>query len=133
MSGNRQWMHRYGIFPLLLFCIVDNYVFINDYGTNAHYLPTWLLFLNFDLVSPYCLLGEYIQNTTYQTRLYPSEYEGHLGELMVSNEEIRSRVRELAKLIHKDYEGSRPVMLCTLKGACPVSSPQSLSFGNNEK
>jgi hypoxanthine phosphoribosyltransferase len=40
---------------------------------------------------------------------------------MVSHEEIKSRVQELAQLIHKDYEGSRPVMLCTLKGACPVS------------
>jgi len=39
---------------------------------------------------------------------------------MVSHEEIRSRIRELAELIHKDYEGTRPVMLCTLKGACPV-------------
>lgn len=51
--------------------------------------------------------------------MYPSEYEGHLGDLMVSTEEIKSRINELAELIHKDYEGSRPVMLCTLKGACP--------------
>ena len=55
-----------------------------------------------------------------QNRIYPPEYEGHLGELMISNEDIRNRVRELAELIHKDYDGIRPVMICTLKGACPV-------------
>jgi hypoxanthine phosphoribosyltransferase len=38
---------------------------------------------------------------------------------MISHEEIRSRVKELAEMLHKDYAGTRPVMLCTLKGACP--------------
>ena len=55
-----------------------------------------------------------------QTRLYPSEYEGHLGGLLISHEEIETRIKELAQLIHEDYKGTRPVMLCTLKGACPV-------------
>jgi len=38
---------------------------------------------------------------------------------MIGHEEIQDRVRTLAKLIHNDYEGIRPVMICTLKGACP--------------
>lgn len=33
--------------------------------------------------------------------------------------EIRERVKKMAELIHQDYKGSRPVLLCTLKGACP--------------
>lgn len=37
---------------------------------------------------------------------------------MITAEEIRARVLELASLIHKDYKGSRPILLCTLKGAC---------------
>ncbi|CAB9524183.1 Hypoxanthine-guanine [Seminavis robusta] len=58
-------------------------------------------------------------NVDPATRLYPPEYEGHLGSLLISHEEIDSRVQELAQCIHEDYKGTRPVMLCTLKGACP--------------
>ena len=51
--------------------------------------------------------------------VYPPEYEGHFESLMVSASEIRARVLQLASLIHNDYRGSRPVLVCTLKGACP--------------
>jgi hypoxanthine phosphoribosyltransferase len=51
--------------------------------------------------------------------VYPPEYEGHLASLLLEADEIRARVRELAHLIHEDYRGCRPVLLCTLKGACP--------------
>mmetsp|Transcript_10886 Transcript_10886/g.30062 ORF Transcript_10886/g.30062 Transcript_10886/m.30062 type:complete len:89 (-) Transcript_10886:1667-1933(-) len=54
-------------------------------------------------------------------RLFPKEYDGHLKSLMIPREEILSRIQTLAKTLSKDYEGKRPVMLCVLKGACPVS------------
>jgi len=38
---------------------------------------------------------------------------------MIDSVEIRSRVKDVAKLIHEDYEGKRPILLCTLKGASP--------------
>jgi hypoxanthine phosphoribosyltransferase len=38
---------------------------------------------------------------------------------MIDSTEIRSRVKEVAKLIHEDYKGKRPILLCTLKGANP--------------
>jgi hypoxanthine phosphoribosyltransferase len=50
--------------------------------------------------------------------LYPLEYEGHFTRLMINAKDIRSRVRELAQLINQDYVGKRPVLICTLKGAC---------------
>ena len=48
-----------------------------------------------------------------------SEYEGHFSSLMIDSTEIRARVKELAKLIHEDFKGKRPILLCTLKGASP--------------
>jgi hypoxanthine phosphoribosyltransferase len=38
---------------------------------------------------------------------------------MLSAKEIRSRIVQLAELLHEDYVGKRPVLICTLKGACP--------------
>lgn len=32
---------------------------------------------------------------------------------------IRKRVRELARILHEDFRGARPMLICTLKGACP--------------
>lgn len=52
--------------------------------------------------------------------MYPPEYEGHLKSLMIKRDAILSRVQELAQLIHADYQGRRPVLLCVLKGANPV-------------
>jgi hypoxanthine phosphoribosyltransferase len=51
--------------------------------------------------------------------LYPPEYKGHFESLLLSADEIRARVRALAKLVHEDYKGKRPVLVCTLKGAAP--------------
>ncbi|GKY99664.1 hypothetical protein MPSEU_000920400 [Mayamaea pseudoterrestris] len=50
--------------------------------------------------------------------LYPPEYEGHFDGLVLTHAQIRSRVRQLAKLINDRYIGRRPVLVCTLKGAC---------------
>ncbi|EEC48187.1 predicted protein [Phaeodactylum tricornutum CCAP 1055/1] len=54
-----------------------------------------------------------------EAHLYPPEYEGHFESLVMTAETIRSRVRDLAAIIKEDYAGMRPVLLCTLKGACP--------------
>ena len=55
----------------------------------------------------------------HQQHLYPLEYEGHFESLLIDSMEIRARVKDLAKLIHEDYKGKRPILLCTLKGASP--------------
>ena len=49
---------------------------------------------------------------------YPPEYEGHFSALLLTADEIRQRLRQLAQLLHNDYKRKRPVLLCTLKGAC---------------
>lgn len=41
---------------------------------------------------------------------------------------ILDRVAALAKLIHDDYKGRRPVLLCVLKGANPVRAMSRGSF-----
>jgi hypothetical protein len=53
--------------------------------------------------------------------LYPAEYEGHLEGVMIRGDHILERTDELAELIAADYKGKRPMMICTLKGASPVS------------
>jgi hypoxanthine phosphoribosyltransferase len=50
--------------------------------------------------------------------LYPPEYEGHFDGLVISHADIIARVAELAALINHKYIGRRPVLVCTLKGAC---------------
>lgn len=52
-------------------------------------------------------------------RVYPPEYEGHFSRLLIKREEILSRTAKLAELIHNDYRGKRPVLLCVLKGSTP--------------
>jgi hypoxanthine phosphoribosyltransferase len=37
---------------------------------------------------------------------------------MISNATIHQRITKLASLIHHDYQNQRPVLICTLKGAC---------------
>jgi hypoxanthine-guanine phosphoribosyltransferase len=39
---------------------------------------------------------------------------------MLTKQEILARIKALAELIHADYQGIRPVMICILKGASPV-------------
>jgi hypoxanthine phosphoribosyltransferase len=50
--------------------------------------------------------------------IYPPEYEGHFDGLVISHADIRTRVRELAAMLHERFAGTRPVLVCTLKGAC---------------
>lgn len=52
-------------------------------------------------------------------RVYPPEYEGHFSRLLIKREEILSRTASLAELLHNDYRGKRPVILCVLKGSTP--------------
>jgi len=51
--------------------------------------------------------------------IYPAEYEGHLDRLLIDSKELSKRIKELAVLLNEDYKHTRPVLLCTLKGACP--------------
>ena len=39
--------------------------------------------------------------------------------MLITSAEIKLRVQNLAAQIHADYKGKRPVLVCTLKGACP--------------
>ena len=38
--------------------------------------------------------------------------------MLIDNADIRQRVRELAQHINSEYKDKRPVLICTLKGAC---------------
>jgi hypoxanthine phosphoribosyltransferase len=40
-----------------------------------------------------------------------------LGEVVVSEDELRSRIGELGKQITEDYQGRAPLLVCVLKGA----------------
>jgi hypoxanthine-guanine phosphoribosyltransferase len=40
---------------------------------------------------------------------------------MISYDDIVARTAQLAKLINEDYKDERPVLICVLKGASPVS------------
>lgn len=52
-------------------------------------------------------------------QIYPSEYEGHFQSLMITQQEIKDRIKVIAKIIHQDYGKERPVFVCVLKGANP--------------
>ena len=54
-----------------------------------------------------------------QDRVYPPEYEGHFSHLLIKREDIIDRTNVLAKRIHEEYKGTRPVLLCVLKGSGP--------------
>jgi len=41
----------------------------------------------------------------------------HFDEVLIPEEEIRSRVSEIAAQITSDYEGKEPLLVCVLKGA----------------
>ncbi len=41
-----------------------------------------------------------------------------MGEILISEEQIEKRVRELGEEISKDFEGDEVVLICVLKGAC---------------
>jgi len=100
--------------------------------------------------------------------IYPPEYDGHFDKMMLTSTQIRTRIRQLAQDIVRDYTVTttsdngndddidktdesanndtttttkmttankiRPVLVCTLKGACPFFSNlceelQLLRFG----
>jgi hypoxanthine phosphoribosyltransferase len=50
--------------------------------------------------------------------LFPTEYEGHFDSVLIDHADIRQRVNQLAQVLHSEYKGIRPVLICTLKGAC---------------
>ena len=47
----------------------------------------------------------------------PPSYREHLGEVVVSTDEIRSKVAELGAAITSDYEGQEVTLVAVLKGA----------------
>jgi hypoxanthine-guanine phosphoribosyltransferase len=81
----------------------------------------------------FCLFSHNIPafDPVRQKCIYPQEYDGHFDDLMILREEIIDRTASLAKLIHADYSGRRPVLLCVLKGANPVRS--ALFLLNNKR
>jgi len=43
--------------------------------------------------------------------------KAYLGEVLISRDEIKKKVKELAAMISKDYEGKDPIFIGVLKGA----------------
>ena len=51
--------------------------------------------------------------------MWGSEYmRQDISEVLIDEERIRTRVRELGEQISRDYAGEEVVLLCILKGAC---------------
>ena len=44
-------------------------------------------------------------------------YQVPVKKVLISEEQIQKRVKELAKQISKDYEGKKPLLVCILRGA----------------
>ena len=40
-----------------------------------------------------------------------------IEQILISEEQINQRVKELAQILDKDYEGKNPLMVCVLKGS----------------
>lgn len=49
----------------------------------------------------------------------PDLYEGHLDGVLITNNQMKLRVKQLAEKISTDYYGKCPILLCVLKGAAP--------------
>ncbi len=43
----------------------------------------------------------------------------HVGRILLTEEQILTRIKELGKQISKDYQGKRPVLVGLLTGAVP--------------
>ncbi len=41
-----------------------------------------------------------------------------IGEVIITETEIREKINEIGRQIAKDYKGREPVLICVLKGAC---------------
>lgn len=50
---------------------------------------------------------------------YPNEY---LKSVLLSEERIQTRIREMGQQLAADYAGQNPLLICILKGACPFHS-----------
>ena len=48
--------------------------------------------------------------------------ENDVKKILFSKEDIDKRCEEIAKLIDKDYEGKKPLLICVLNGALPFFS-----------
>ena len=46
-------------------------------------------------------------------------FENDIKEVLLSEEDIRKKVREIAQRITNDYKGMNPLMICILRGAVP--------------
>ena len=40
-----------------------------------------------------------------------------IAEVLISEEELKEKVRELGKLLNKEYKGKDPIFVCVLKGS----------------
>lgn len=54
-----------------------------------------------------------------------SDIEGHLERILISEDEIQSRVKELAAEIDKDYEGKSVILIGILNGAMMIMADLS--------
>lgn len=45
------------------------------------------------------------------------QFENEMKYVMLSQEQIRTKVEELAETLTKEYEGKRPILVCILKGS----------------
>lgn len=41
-----------------------------------------------------------------------------IGEVIITEKELRKKIKEMGDQISKDYSGKEPVIICVLKGAC---------------
>ena len=48
-----------------------------------------------------------------------SSMRDDLESILITENEIQEKVKELAEILDKDYEGKNPLMLCILKGSIP--------------
>lgn len=48
--------------------------------------------------------------------------ETDIKEILLSEEEIQAKIRELGRVITNDYQGKNPLVICVLKGAAPFMS-----------
>lgn len=43
--------------------------------------------------------------------------EGDIKEILISKNELEEKIKELGKILSKDYQGKNPLLVCVLKGA----------------
>jgi len=48
--------------------------------------------------------------------------ENDIQEVLLSEEEIQLKIKELGRVISDDYKGKNPLVICVLKGAAPFMS-----------